>query len=416
MNLAKTAVLTFFSTFIRMLNGFFLNKIIANFAGPTGIAFIGQFASFVSIVTSFASGAVNTGVIKYTAEFGDSIDKKAEIWSAAIKIALLCTTPVALIIFFFSNRFSSFFFKTGEFSIVFEVFGCTLVFFVLNNLILNILNGSMEIRTFTIINIIQSFVGLFLTGGLTYYFGLKGALLAFACAQSVVFFAGLKIYVKQSWFKIANFTKKLDRLALKRLLKFTLMALTTAIIGPAVQIFVRDFIAGTLSWDHVGYWEGLCRITQTYLMLITTTLNVYYLPKLSSLTSPNEIQEEILKGYRYVMPIVIAGGIAIYFFRVPIIKLLFSEKFLPMQDLFFWQLTGEVVKIAAWLITNIMLAKAMAKFFILTEIFFSVSYVVLIVCFVPEYGLVGAPIAFTLNFSIYFGFMLWSLRRFYVLK
>ena len=54
-----------------MINGFVVVKIIAIYVGPSGLAFIGQFQNFLSILMSFATGAINSGVVKYTAEYRD---------------------------------------------------------------------------------------------------------------------------------------------------------------------------------------------------------------------------------------------------------------------------------------------------------------------------------------------------------
>jgi PST family polysaccharide transporter len=61
-----------------------------------------------------------------------------------------------------------------------------------------------------------------------------------------------------------------------------------------------------------------------------------------------------------------------------------------MKPLFTFQLLGDFFKIGSWLLGYLMIAKAMAKAFIATEIIFAASYVVLSYYFMDHYGIIGA--------------------------
>ena len=132
-------------------------------------------------------------------------------------------------------------------------------------------------------NIVSSFVGLILTGSLAYYFGLYGALVSYTLGKALVFFVTLGFVLKSQWFKVKLFTAKLDKVYLKRLGKYTAMAITSALTVPISQMIVRNYIGESISWNDAGYWEGIWRISSTYLMIVTTTLSIYYLPRLSEI-------------------------------------------------------------------------------------------------------------------------------------
>jgi len=71
-----------------------------------------------------------------------------------------------------------------------------------------------------------------------------------------------------------------------------------------------------------------------------------------------ELKKEIFYGYRIILPIVVFMALGIYFLRDFAILILFSDEFIPMSDLFFYQLIGDVFKIASWLLGYLMIAKA----------------------------------------------------------
>ena len=85
MNLIKTSSLNAIAVVVKMLVGLFLNKILAVYVGPAGYAVIGQFQNAISMITGFASGAINTGVVKYTAEYSHDEVAQARVWQAATR-------------------------------------------------------------------------------------------------------------------------------------------------------------------------------------------------------------------------------------------------------------------------------------------------------------------------------------------
>jgi polysaccharide transporter, PST family len=412
MTLLKTSFFSAIATIVRMINGFIVIKIIAIYGGPTGLALIGQLQSVLTMTQIIGSGAINNGVIKYTAEYGDDILRKKHLWNAAVKISLMTTIPVAFVMFVFSDDIALIILKSYEYTFVFKLLAITLIFFVLNSLMLSILNGQKEIVSLTIITIIQSFISLILTIGLVYFFGLKGALSALVIGQSIVFFVALRFFIKKSWFGVEILKTKFDKVICKKLLKFSLMALTSAVTVPVSQLFLRNYIGENLSWNDAGYWDAITRVSSAYLMVITTTLSIYYLPKLSSIIETPKLRREIWNGYKFIMPLVIIGAFLIYFLKDQIIVVLFTKEFLPIAELFFWQLIGDVLKIGSWLLGNLLLAKAMAKLFIGVEIVFATSFVVLSLLFVDLYGLIGITMSYALNYLIAWISMYFLLRKY----
>ena len=410
MTLIKTSVLSAISTIIKVIAGFVSIKVVAVYVGPSGLALMGQMQNFISMMSSVASAGVNSGVVKYTAEHYEDEQIKQKIWSSALKISLVLIIPIAIGIIFLADFISMQLLNTAEYSSIFMVFAITVIFFVLNGLLTSILNGQKEIKKLTILNIVGSLFGLAVTILLVTQYELYGALIAGIVSQSIVFFITLAFVLKSSWFKLSMFLGSMDKEYRNKLLKYSLMTITYIITSSLSQIYIRHYLGANIGWDEAGYWQAIWRISETYLMLITTTLTIYYLPKLSSIQDKVELRKELLYGYKIIMPIVIVMALGIYIFRDFIISILFSEAFSPMAELFFYQLIGDVIKIAAWLLGFIMVAKAMTRLSIFSEIFFACSFIGFVVLFVNIYGLIGVTIAFMVNYLIYMIFLYFSLR------
>lgn len=83
---------------------FVLNKILAVYLGPTGYAAIGQFQNFIQMVTTFAGSAINTAVVKYTAEYHEDETKQRAVWKTAGSIVFLFSLLFAIFILIFQKQ------------------------------------------------------------------------------------------------------------------------------------------------------------------------------------------------------------------------------------------------------------------------------------------------------------------------
>ena len=101
----------------------------------------------------------------------------------------------------------------------------------------------------------------------------------------------------------------------------------------------------------------------------------------------------------------------IFLLKEYVILIAFSKDLLPMMELFAWQLIGDVIKIASWLLAYLMLAKAMTKVFIYTEVLFSALFVGLSILFVDKFGLVGITYAYALNYLLYLFMMIFIFSK-----
>ena len=411
MSLIKTSILTAISTILRVFTGFIINKCISIYIGPSGLAMVGQFQNFVAITSTIANGAISQGVVKYIAEYREDIDKKSRILSTALIISLSSATIVAILLNIFSLDLSIYILKSEKYRTIFQLFGFTIILFSLNTLLISILNGEKEIKKYVIVNIASSLFSLIFTSFLVIKFALLGSLFAMVFNLSVIFFITLILVTKSPWFNFRYFFRGFDKQSGLKLGRYILMALVSATTLPLSQMLVRDYIANSLDWQSAGYWQGIWYISSIYLMVVTTSLGVYYLPRLSEIKNPIELKREIIDGYKIILPIVIVVAFTIYIFREYIVYIAFSRDFRPMLELFKWQLIGDVIKIASWLLSYIMLAKAMTRLYIYTEIIFSALFVILSMLLIDRFGLIGVTYAFVLNYILYFIVMVDIFRR-----
>lgn len=411
MNLLKISVLNGVAVLIKTATMFILNKILAVYVGPAGYAAIGQFQNFIQMVTAFAGSAINTAVIKYTAEYYEDETQQRTIWKTAGSIVLFFSLLFSFSIFLLQKQLSLYIFHTEKYQSIFVWFAVFLTFFTFNALFLAILNGKKEVLKLVIANIFGSLFSLAITSVLAIKYNLYGALVALSIYQSLAFFVTLFLCYKSDWFQFGYLFGKVDKEIAKKFLAFALMALVSAICVPLSQIVIRSYLTNEYSAIYAGYWEAMIRLSAAYLMLVTTTLGVYYLPRLSELKNLKDIKTEVYLGYKYFFPLAIMGGLMIYILRDWIITVLFSNTFLPMRELFLWQMIGDSLKIGSWILAYLMLSKAMTRLFITTEIIFALTSIILTYIFTQMIGFEGVSVAHMVNYGLY-----WVVMSYLVFK
>lgn len=409
--LIKVSFLNGLATIIRMLTGMISVKVVAAIIGPVGIALLGQLNSFSTILLSISNGGINAGITKYVSEYPTSKQIYTNYISTGFRITATLSFAASMILLFGARYFAEVILHDIHYASIFYVFGVTIMFYAFNSLLISIMNGFKEYKKYVIANMLGSIVSLIFSALLAIKFGIVGALIAAVTYQSVVFFLTIVILKDTLWLKWEIFIGKFNKTAAIKLSHYSLMALVTAITIPAGQIMVRNFITKYRTISDAGLWEGMNRISTMYLMVVTTSLGVYYLPKLSELKTKLELKKEIFDVYKLILPLSIIASIVIFVFRNLIIRVLFTKAFLGMESLFVFQLTGDFLKLAGWVLGYLLIAKAMTKTYILLECLNFLIVTFLSYFMVRKFGAIGATISYAFSYLVYLIILLTFFRK-----
>ena len=318
-DIVKVFSFTAMSTLVKMLTGLISVKVVASIIGPAGVALVGQLNNFASIVMSLSSGGINSGITKYIAEYKKDEDKIKDCLSTALRITVVCSLLVGVFLILFNSYLSKVILLSPDYTYVFIIFGFTILLYALNLMLISILNGFKEFKRYVRINIANSVVGLIFTLSFVSVLGLPGALISAVTYQSVMFVITLWMIRKLPWFTWNNFKRKISGVLSRKYLHYTLMALTTAATLPVSQMLLRGYVISEISPVEAGWWEGMNRISHMYLLVITSSFSVYYLPRLSELKDSVEIRREIVKAYKVIIPMLLVAFTLVYLLRLSLI-------------------------------------------------------------------------------------------------
>ena len=105
-------------------------------------------------------------------------------------------------------------------------------------------------------------------------------------------------------------------------------------IIPAAIKYQNELLKNVNGLKEAGFWEAMTRISTYYLLFVNTLLTVYYYPKLVQAKTNEETKSVFWSFYKNVLPLFAVGLFVIYLFRTIMIKILFTQDFEPVSNLF----------------------------------------------------------------------------------
>ncbi|RUL63458.1 O-antigen translocase [Dyella dinghuensis] len=412
MNIVRTGFYTGIATASRLLAGLVVIKLVAWFAGPAGVGKLGQFMSLMSLLAVLAGGGISAGIVKYVAEYRNDARRLSRLLAAALWYALCASCVMGCAALIFSRQLAVWLLDDPRYENLIRILAVAQLGIALINYILSVINGFMDVRRLALIQVVGSLLSVAMVIGLSRWLHLYGALLALVIGQVLTLAVGLPAWWRSPYFQRNMLHMRFDPEMTTRLAAFSLMTLTSALLPPLVNIVVRNHLAAQYGWEQVGYWQAVSKVSDAYLLFLTTAINIYYLPKLASTHERQSLVIELRNAYRHLIPVVIVLAALVYLLRDMVTQLLFNANFSSANPLYGPQLVGDVLKVASFVLSYLMLAKAMTRLFVVSECVFAVSYLALVYVFTAYFGLVGAMYAFAVNYLLYLLFNIGVARRY----
>jgi len=367
-HLFKITSLNSLSVVLRLFIGLITSKVIAIFIGPSGLALLGNFRNFVGTFETVSTLGFQNGIVKYVAESREKeIELKKYVSTIVISI-LLVSLSLSVFLFSFSDYCNQLIFGINfKYNFIFKAFAFALPWYAMSLVLVSIINGLGKFKNVIYITIIGNCIGLLVSVSFISKFQVEGALLSIIITPSLLFL--ISFYYINKEFSLLDFVRfhYFDFKIIKNLSSYFLMALVSGVAGSVVFIAIRKNIIANIGIQQAGYWEAICRLSSFYLVFVSSILTLYFLPKLAVAKNNKQTKKVFWSFYKTIFPIFILALIVIYFSRIIIVKLLFTNEFLPVTSLFFWQLLGDVLKVASLILGYQFFAKKMTFAFILSE-------------------------------------------------
>ncbi len=382
--------------------GLITSKVIAVFIGPGGLALVGNLRNFISSLETLATMGFQNGIVKYVAENNQQPEKLKQLLSTVFFSLAVMALLVSGVLLIMADYWNTLIFGASfQYAFVFKALAVAFPWYTCSVIMTAIINGLGRFKEVIYTTIFGNIIGLIVSVTLIVNYQTFGALLAIIISPSLLFFASWYYLSRQlqlsKYLSFASFSTETFR----KLASFSLMALVASILSPLVFLAIRKQVIVTVGIEQAGHWEAILRISTYCLLFVTTLLTLYFLPKLAVAKDPLETRTVLRSYYKNIVPFFVIGLVILFFLKGIIIRILFTEAFLPVADLFFWQFLGDILKVLALILGYNLVAKKKTTVYIITELISMTTMYISSLLLVATYGIEGVVMAHCVTYAVY---------------
>lgn len=374
LSIKKTLGFSSVLTATRLIAALITNKVCAVYLGPQGYALMGQLQNIQVIATSLGGVCFATGVTKFASDGASHDSEKKSIYSATIRMSLILSAAASIIFLFFSETIAKQYLGSADFTLVIILLSLSIPFQVSVALYVAYLNGKGSIRRYFEINLVQIISVSALVCAFVYFYGIEGAL--YSMVSSVLLVTLLILPDAKKLY--SNSIGLLSIISRKKEYKLIIgqatMYIVASIAVPLSMMTVRGYLINVSGIEVAGLWQALNKISELHVSLVSTTLAVYFLPKISSTVDVMNLRAQIAFGYKFVSALITLSCVALFCMREIIFSIALSPEFSVLSDYYMMQLLGDIFKALSWLGGFILIAKSKFKQYIACEILAAVFF------------------------------------------
>lgn len=399
---------------VRMFFSLISQKALAILVGAEGIALVGNLKNVVSFFEQFSILGTSNGLVKYISDYKDDKQQLSKLFSTVFVFSSMASTISFIILFFWSNTLSQAIFGSNIYNYAFKILAFIVPFMGVNGVLFALLNGLSVYKLFSKIGLIVVVLNTILIVVLTIKFGLIGSFVAFSiipllqCLVYVVCSHNMLSSVIDLQSITFNFSFK------NKLLSYSLMSLIIIFLINVTDVAIRHLIESRVTIADAGHWTAMNTISRVYMQFTAAIFPLYILPIYAKITNTLDFRKEVLNIYKMLLPLLIIGMVCVFFLREYIIKLLYTDAFLDMANLFKWQLLGDLVKFIAIVLSYQFIAKKQLGYFVFTEALSVLMFYCFSVYFIDIYGTTGIVIAHFLRYVLFLLVVVIILRGYFI--
>lgn len=378
------------------------SKFIAVLLGPTGMGIAGLLTATTGFITVLTNFGLGTSAVKDIAAAHETGNQTliSTITVVLQRLFWITGTLGTLITLILSPWLSNLTFGNYNYTTAFIWISITLLLTQLSSGQMVLLQGMRKIQYLAKANLYGSLVGLIITIPLYYQFGIDGIVPGIILASLISLFL--------SWFfvrKLKIEPIKVSRVKTiakgKNMLAMGFTISLSVLLSVGASYIVRIFISRTGSVSDVGLYSAGFSIVTIYVSMIFNAMGTDFYPRLSAVSHDNTLCHQTINQQAEIAILILAPIlIGFLVFINSIIILLYSNKFVPINNMILWAALAMFFKVIIWLVGFLFLVKGNIKVYFWNEFSSNIYTLILNLIGYRLYGLTGMGISFFVSYFI----------------
>lgn len=378
------------------------NKAMALILGPEGVGLMAIYSSIADIAQAVAGLGVQSSGVRQIAEAVGTGDAEKIAKTAFIlqRISIVLGIIGTLLLAALALPVARLTFGDHQHAVSVALLSLAIFFRLASAGQTAMIQGMREISMLARINLLTAFFATVVTIPLVYFFGFEGI------APSLVAIAAVGLAL--SWWysrkmpqSSTNLSAPQFRQELGALLKLGLVFMASGLLTLASAYAVRLIVLQHGGIVEAGLYQAAWALGSLCAGFILQAMGTDFYPRLTAIVGDHAACNRLVNEQARVSILLAGPGVlATLTFAPVVMRLFYSPEFYGAADLLRWICLGMLLRIIAWPMGFIVLAKNEQAVFFWTEVAATVVHVGLAWLLVSKVGLVGSAAAF-------FGLYLW---------
>ena len=376
--------------------GVIRTKALAVMLGPAGIGLVGLYGTITDLAYGFASMGINSSGVRQIAEAAGSGQSERIAQTAAVlrKSAIVLGLCGAAVLLLFCRNISALAFGGDSHSAEVAVLSIAVFFNLISGSQAALVQGMRRIADLAKMSVFGSLFGAVASVILVYFLREKGV------APSIVALAAMSILIS-GWYsrKMGLRAPPMSAAQVRReaaaLLKLGFAFMSCGLLTMGAAYAIRNIIIRKMSLDAAGLYQAAYTFGGIYIGFLLQAMAADFYPRLTAHSRDNvECNHLVNEQAQISLLLAGPGAIATLTFAPLVMAIFYSAKFGGAVEILRWICLGMTLRVIAWPLGFIVLAKGAQGIFFWTEMAAALVHVGLAWLCIAKFGIAGAGMAF----------------------
>jgi polysaccharide transporter, PST family len=390
----QTAGLMSLSSLANIFRGLVSAKVIAVTLGPTPVGILSQLLNLSAFLMTVVPLGLTTGVAKMIAEGRDAEEEVNRVVGTALALAVVSGITVAVAAAPLAMGLSGVLTGSRRYAPFLLILLATLPLSNFGGVVSYILQGLVEVRRLTWVNVSVAIGSLVLTVPAAFLFGLPGvvgAIFGSSLLQVIASVVALRAVYRAHRWQLSALTFSMDHA--KTLLSYGSIMLIGGIGMFGSVLVVRTDAVRELGNFQNGIYQFAYTLSSQYMTIFMAWMSAYVFPQIAAQKDERRLGPLLNFGLVSNLYLVVA----IIALREPLIRLLFSAAFLPAASLVPSQVLGDYLRIIGWSFGVVLFARGLTRLHLAVVLAQSVGWVLISVPLMTVFGLRAVVLGYALS-------------------
>ncbi len=387
------------------------NKVIAVLLGPQGVGLMALYTSIADLAQALAGLGVQASGVRQIAEAVGTADHQriSRTVIALRRVSLVLGLTGAVLLALFAYPVADLTFSDRSYGVAVMIVAAGILFRIVSAGQTSLIQGLRRVSDLAAISVLGAVLSTAISIPLIFWLGEQGipwSMLAMSMVTLLVsWWYTRKVQVEAPQSMSARDVMR----EIAPLLRLGLVFMMSGFLTAGAAYGIRLIVLRNDGVFAAGLYQAAWALAGLYAGFILQAMGTDFYPRLTAVSGDNTACNRLVNQQTQVSVLLAGPGLIATLTAAPLVMTLFySAEFSPAVDLARWICLGMMLRIVAWPMGFIVLAKGASKLFFWTEVAATVVHVGLAALLVPVVGPSGAGMAFC-------GLYVWHTGLIYIL-